>query len=119
MAREVTTSDVEGADAYTFGSSFHFSIISGEILTMFTNIYTHRHEVASKPAWVFTAGADSQVTTLRNMDRILDDFNPKPIELGIAVEGSPKAKGLEQEENYKKNSQKPQPQNKRATAPLF
>ena len=97
-AREVTPKDVAEADAYAFGSPSHFSIMSGEMLTMFTNIYAHRHEVAGKPACVFTTGAGSQVTALENIDRILGNFNPKWIKPGIAVEGSPKPKDLEQAE---------------------
>jgi NAD(P)H dehydrogenase (quinone) len=97
-AKEVTPKDVAEADAYAFGSPSHFSIMSGEMLTMFTNIYPHRHEVAGKPACVFTTGAGSQVTALENIDRILGNFNPKWIKPGIAVEGSPKPKDLEQAE---------------------
>lgn len=40
-ARDVTPEDVTNADAYAFGSPSHFSIMSGEILTMFTNMYPH------------------------------------------------------------------------------
>ncbi len=97
-ARDLTPEEVEEADAYAFGSPSHFSIMSGEILTMFTNIYPHRHNVAGKPACVFTTGAGGQVTALENMDRILGTFNPKWIKPGLAVEGPPKAKDLEQAE---------------------
>lgn len=97
-AREVTPEDMASADAYAFGSPSHFSIMSGEILTMFTNIYPHRHTLAGKPACVFTTGAGSQVTALENIDKILGTFNPKWIKPGIAVEGAPKQKDLEQAE---------------------
>ncbi|MEM2514291.1 MAG: flavodoxin domain-containing protein [Candidatus Bathyarchaeia archaeon] len=97
-ARDVMPEDVAGADAYAFGSPSHFSIMSGEILTMFTNIYPHRHLLAGKPACVFTTGAGGQVTALENVERILGTFNPKWIKPGVAVEGAPKAKDLEQAE---------------------
>ncbi|MCS7096314.1 MAG: flavodoxin domain-containing protein [Nitrososphaerota archaeon] len=97
-AREVSSQDVASADAYAFGSPSHFGIMSGEILTMFTNIYPERHSLAGKPACVFTTGAGSQVTALENIDRILGAFNPKWIKPGIAVEGEPKQKDLEQAE---------------------
>ncbi|MEM2911545.1 MAG: flavodoxin domain-containing protein [Candidatus Bathyarchaeia archaeon] len=97
-ARDVTPKDLEEADAYAFGSPSHFSIMSGEMLTMFTNIYPHRHTVAGKPACVFTTGTGGQVTALENIDRILGTFNPKWIKPGMAVEGSPKAKDIEQAE---------------------
>ncbi|MBS7653342.1 MAG: flavodoxin domain-containing protein [Candidatus Bathyarchaeia archaeon] len=97
-ARDLTPKEVEEADAYAFGSPSHFSIMSGEILTMFTNIYPHRDNVAGKPACVFTTGAGGQVTALENMDRILGTFNPKWIKPGLAIEGLPKARDLEQAE---------------------
>ncbi|MEM1586161.1 MAG: flavodoxin domain-containing protein [Candidatus Bathyarchaeia archaeon] len=97
-ARDVMPDDITSADAYAFGSPSHFSIMSGEILTMFTNIYPHRHALAGKPACVFTTGAGGQVTALENIERILGTFNPKWIKPGVAVEGAPKAKDLEQAE---------------------
>lgn len=97
-ARDVTHKDLAEADAYAFGSPSHFSIMSGEMLTMFANIYPHRHVVAGKPVCVFTTGAGGQVTALENIDRILGTFNPKWVKPGIAVEGAPKAKDLEQAE---------------------
>lgn len=97
-ARDVMPDDVTGVDAYAFGSPSHFSIMSGEILTMFTNLYPHRHAISGKPLCVFTTGAGSQVTALENVERILGAFNPKWIKPGVAVEGAPKAKDLEQAE---------------------
>ncbi|MBS7641406.1 MAG: flavodoxin domain-containing protein [Candidatus Bathyarchaeia archaeon] len=93
--REVTPDDVSSADAYAFGSPSHFGIMSGEILTMFTNLYPHRHILAGKPACVFTTGSGGQVTALENIERILGVFNPKWIKPGLAVEGAPKEKDLE------------------------
>ncbi|MEM1561809.1 MAG: flavodoxin domain-containing protein [Candidatus Bathyarchaeia archaeon] len=93
--REVTPDDVSSADAYAFGSPSHFGIMSGEILTMFTSLYPHRHILAGKPACVFTTGSGGQVTALENIERILGVFNPKWIKPGLAVEGAPKEKDLE------------------------
>jgi NAD(P)H dehydrogenase (quinone) len=95
---DVTVNDVANADGYAFGSPSHFSIMSGEMLTMFTNIYPGRHQLAGKPACVFTTGAGGQVTALENIEKILGAFNPKWIKPGIAVEGSPKPKDLDQAE---------------------
>jgi NAD(P)H dehydrogenase (quinone) len=95
---DVTVNDVANADGYAFGSPSHFSIMSGEMLTMFTNIYPSRHQLAGKPACVFTTGAGGQVTALENIEKILGAFNPKWIKPGIAVEGSPKPKDLDQAE---------------------
>ncbi len=97
-ARDITPEDMSSADAYAFGSPSHFSIMSGEILTLFTNIYPQRHMLAGKPACVFTTGAGSQVTALENIEKILGAFNPKWVKPGVAVEGAPQAKDLEQAE---------------------
>lgn len=97
-ARDVTPEDVTNADAYAFGSPSHFTIMSGEILTMFTNMYPHRHKLAGKPSCVFTTGRGSQVTALENIERILGVFNPKWVKTGVAVEGAPKQKDIEQAE---------------------
>jgi len=97
-ARDAILDDMVKADAYAFGSPSHFSIMSGEILTMFTNFYPHRHKLAGKPACVFTTGSGGQVTALENIEKILGAFNPKWVKPGIAVEGTPKSKDIEQAE---------------------
>ena len=96
--KDVTLDDMVKADAYAFRSPSHFSIMSGEILTMFTNFYPHRHRLAGKPACVFTTGSGGQVTALENVEKILGAFNPKWVKPGIAVEGAPKSKDIEQAE---------------------
>lgn len=95
-ASEVTPSDLASADAFAFGSPSHFSIMSGEVLKMFTNIYPHRDKVAGKPACIFTTGSGGQVNALDNMEKVLGNFNPKWIKPGIAVHEAPSGKDLEQ-----------------------
>lgn len=95
-AREVNSADVESADAFAFGSPSHFSVMSGEILTLFTNLYPLRDKIAGKPACVFTTGKGGQVTSLDNIEKILGNFNPKWVKPGIAVHGTPSEKELEQ-----------------------
>lgn len=97
-ANEVKPDDIAKADAYAFGSPSHFGIMSGEILTMFTNLYPHRHVMAGKPACIFTTGSGSQVASLENIERVLGAFNPRWIKPGIAVEGKPMQKDIEQAE---------------------
>ncbi|MCX8171067.1 MAG: hypothetical protein N3E47_03705 [Candidatus Bathyarchaeota archaeon] len=65
---------------------------------MFTNLYPYRHKLAGKPACVFTTGSGGQVTALENIERILGVFNPRWVKPGVAVEGAPKEKDLEQAE---------------------
>ncbi|MEM0312967.1 MAG: flavodoxin domain-containing protein [Candidatus Bathyarchaeia archaeon] len=97
-ADDVKPEDVAKADAYAFGSPSHFGIMSGEMLTMFTNLYPHRHVMAGKPACVFTTGSGSQVASLENIERVLGAFNPKWVKPGVAVEGKPMQKDMEQAE---------------------
>ena len=89
-AKTADHKEVATADAYAFGSPSHFSIMSGEILTLFTNLYPHRHELAGKPACVFTTGSGGQVTALESIEKILGVFNPKFVKPGLAIEGPPK-----------------------------
>lgn len=101
-AKATTPEEVAKADAYAIGSPSHFSIMSGEILTFFTNLYPHRQKLAGKPACVFTTGTGGQVTALENIDRILGVFNPKFIKPGIAVGGAPKEADKKQAEKLGK-----------------
>ena len=87
-AKTVTLEEVVKADAYAWGSPSHFSIMSGEILTLFTNIYPHRDKLSGKPACIFTTGTGGQVTALENIEEIIGAFNPRFIMPGVAA-GSP------------------------------
>jgi len=87
---QVDMKEITEADGYAFGSPSHFSVMSGDLLTFFTNLYPHRDKIAGKPACVFTTGSGGQVTALENVEKILGVFNPKFIKPGVAVEGSPK-----------------------------
>jgi len=95
-AGELTPEEAAEADAYAFGSPSHFSIMSGEILNLFVNLYPHRHQLAGKPICVFTTGSGSQVSALENIEKIIGNFNPQFVKPGIAVEGMPKEKDIEQ-----------------------
>lgn len=101
-AREAVPEEVAAANAYAFGSPSHFSIMSGEILTLFTNLYPHRHKLAGKPACVFTTGSGGQVTALENIERILGVFNPRFVKPGLAIEGAPKETDVKQAEKLGK-----------------
>ena len=100
--RDINLEEVAAADAYAFGSPSHFSIMSGEVLTMFTNLYSHRQKLAGKPACVFTTGSGGQVTALENIEKIIGVFNPKFVKPGIAIAGSPNATDIEQAEKLGK-----------------
>jgi len=89
-AESVTPEDAIGADGYAVGSPSHFSIMSGKILTLLTDLYSIRHKMADKPMAVFTTGTGGQVTALENIDRIIGVFNPRFVKPGIAIEGAPR-----------------------------
>jgi flavorubredoxin len=81
--------DIIDADGYAIGSPSHFSIMSGKILTLLTNLYSIRDKMAGKPIAVFTTGTGGQVVALENIDRIIGVFNPKFIKPGIVIETIP------------------------------
>ena len=89
-AESVTPEDVIDADGYAVGSPSHFSIMSGQILTLLTDLYSIRHKMAGKPMAVFTTGTGGQVTALENIERIIGVFNPRFVKPGIAIEGAPR-----------------------------
>lgn len=89
-ADSVTPKEVVDADGYAFGSPSHFSIMSGKILTLLTDLYLVRQKMTGKPMAVFTTGTGGQVTALENIERIVGVFNPRFIKPGIAIETVPK-----------------------------
>lgn len=89
-AESVSSEEVISADGYAVGSPSHFSIMSGRILTLLTDLYSIRHEMAGKPMAVFTTGSGGQVTALENIERIIGVFNPRFVKPGIAIEGAPR-----------------------------
>ncbi len=88
-AESVTPEDAIDADGYAVGSPSHFSIMSGQILALLTDLYSIRHKMAGKPMAVFTTGTGGQVTALENIERIIGVFNPRFVKPGIAIEGAP------------------------------
>jgi NAD(P)H dehydrogenase (quinone) len=89
-AEDITSDDVVKADGYAVGSPSHFSIMSGKILTLLTDLYSVRHKMTGKPMAVFTTGTGGQVMALENIDRIIGAFNPRWVKPGVAVEGAPR-----------------------------
>lgn len=86
---EVSNQDVLSSDGYAIGSPSHFCIMSGKILSLLTQLYVFRHEMAGKPFAVFTTGTGGQVVALENIDRIIGVFNPIFIKPGVTMETAP------------------------------
>ena len=85
----VKPKDVLDADGYAIGSPSHFSIMSGKVLSLLTELYSLRHKMAGKPMAVFTTGTGGQVVALENIDRIIGVFNPTFVKPGIVIETIP------------------------------
>ncbi|MEM2905643.1 MAG: flavodoxin domain-containing protein [Candidatus Bathyarchaeia archaeon] len=88
-ADAVTVQEVVDAEGYAFGSPSHYSIMSGKMLTLLTDLHAVRQKMAGKPMAVFTSGTGGQVTALENIDRIIGVFNPTFVKPGIAAETVP------------------------------
>ena len=86
---DVNIQEVIEADGYAVRSPSHFSIMSGKILSLLTQLYSLRDSMAGKPMAVFTTGTGAQVIALENIDRILGVFNPMFIKPGIVIETVP------------------------------
>lgn len=73
------------ADGFAFGSPSYFSIMSGPLLTLLTELYYLKNKIANKPMAAFATGSGSQAKTVENIESILKAYNPQLIS-GIAVD---------------------------------
>ncbi len=81
------------ADGFAFGSPSYFSMMSGPLLTLLTELYVNREGLAGKPMIAFATGIGGQTKALENVEGILKAFNPKLIQPGLAV-----GKGVSEED---------------------
>ena len=82
---DVNAKEAVEADGFAFGSPSYFSIMSGPLLTLLTELYFVREKLAGKPMAVFTTGVGGQAKTIENIESILKALNPKVILPGLAV----------------------------------
>jgi NAD(P)H dehydrogenase (quinone) len=73
------------ADGFAFGSPAYFSMMSGPMLTLLTELYFVRDKLAGKPMVAFATGGGSQTKTIDNIESVLKAFNPKLIQPGLAI----------------------------------
>ena len=73
------------AAGFAFGSPAYFSMMSGPLLTLLTELYFVRDKLAGKPMVAFATGGGSQTKTTANIEGILKAFNPKLILPGLAI----------------------------------
>lgn len=86
---DITPDYAAEADGYAIGSPSHFGIMSGRVLTLMTDLYCVRDQMAGKPMAIFTTGKGGQVNVLENLERVVGAFNPEWIKPGTTVGGEP------------------------------
>ena len=82
---DINPKEAAEADGFAFGSPSYFSMISGPLLTLLTELYFVREKLAGKPMVAFATGIGGQTKTIGNIEGILKAFNPKLILPGLAV----------------------------------
>jgi NAD(P)H dehydrogenase (quinone) len=80
----ITPTEAANADAFAFGSPAYFSLMSGPLLTLLTELYFVREKLANKHIMAFATGGGSQTKTVENIESVLKAFNPKLVQ-GLAV----------------------------------
>jgi flavorubredoxin len=83
-AEEVDAKQAAQADAFAFGSPTYFSMMSGPLLTLLTEFYFVKDQLANKPMTTFATGGGSQTKAIENIESVLKAFNPNLIP-GIAA----------------------------------
>lgn len=83
-AETITASQASEADALAFGTPTYFSLMSGPILTLLTELYFIKDKIAGKPMLAFATGAGSQTAAIASVESVLKAFNPK-LQTGFAV----------------------------------
>jgi NAD(P)H dehydrogenase (quinone) len=94
--QQINAKEATEADAFAFGSPAYFSMMSGPLLTLLTELYFNREKLAGKPMAAFATGGGSQAKTVEAIESILKALNPKIIQPGVAF-GSTISKADEQQ----------------------
>lgn len=84
-ADDLNIKEAVKADGFAFGSPSYFSMMSGSLLTLLTELYLSREELAGKPMVAFATGIGGQTKTTENIEGILKAFNPKLIQPSLAI----------------------------------
>jgi len=83
-AETINPQETAEADAIAFGSPSYFSLMSGPLLTLLTELYFIKDKITGKPMVAFATGAGSQTQAITNIESVLKAFNPK-LQAGLAV----------------------------------
>lgn len=66
-AQTIDAKKASEADGFAFGSPSYFSIMSGPMLSLLTELYFLKDKLASKPMTAFATGIGSQTKTVENL----------------------------------------------------
>jgi len=83
-ADTINPTEAAEADAFAFGTPTYFSLMSGPLLTLLTELYFVKDKLAGKPMLAFATGAGSQTQAIASIESVLKAFNPK-IQPSLAV----------------------------------
>ncbi len=83
--QDISAKEAVEADGFAFGSPAYFSMMSGPLLTLLTELYFVRDKLAGKTMVAFATGGGSQTKTTANIESVLKAFNPKLILPGLAI----------------------------------
>jgi NAD(P)H dehydrogenase (quinone) len=83
-AETIHPAEAAEADAFAFGSPTYFSMMSGPLLSLLTELYFIKDKIAGKPMVAFATGAGSQTQATANIESVLKAFNPK-LQTGLAI----------------------------------
>src|SRR5208283_5694404 len=72
---DISAKEAVEADGFAFGSPSYFSMISGPLLTLLTELYFVREKLAGKPMVAFATGVGGQTKAIGNIESILKAFN--------------------------------------------
>ncbi len=84
-AQTIDAKEAAQADAFAIGSPTYFSLMSGPTLTLLTELYFVRDQLAGKPMVAFATGGGSQTKAVETIESVLKAFNPKLLQPGLAV----------------------------------
>jgi NAD(P)H dehydrogenase (quinone) len=93
---DTSIEEVVLADGIAFGSPAYFTLPSGPILSLLTELYLARDKFAGKPMIAFATGGGSQAETLETLECILKAVNPAVIQPGIAATSPPSQADIEE-----------------------
>jgi NAD(P)H dehydrogenase (quinone) len=82
---EIDAKEALSADGFAFGSPSYFTLMSGQLLSLFTELFPIMGKLSGRPMVAFATGVGSQTCTVENIECILKAHNPNVIQPGLAA----------------------------------